>query len=102
MPGNWKDKPREIDLFDLKGVVGLFLDSLGIKNHTIEKSGTPIFKEALSASIKVDGVVVGSLGEVKPEILKKFGIKEKAYLAEISMEDLLKYTTLVRRFAPLD
>ena len=102
MPGNWKDKPREIDLFDLKGVVGLFLDSLGIKNHTIEKSGTPIFKEALSASIKVDGIIVGSLGEAKQEVLKKFGIKEKAYLAEISMEDVLKYANLTRRFTPLD
>lgn len=102
MPGNWKDKPREIDFFDLKGVVGLFLASLGVKNHTIEKSDVLIFKEALSAGIKVDGTVVGSLGEVKPEVLKKFGIKEKVYLAEISMEDLWKHANLGRRFTPLD
>lgn len=102
IPGSWKDKPRGVDFFDLKGIVELFLDSLGVKNHMIEKSGAFIFKEALSSSIKVDGVIVGALGEVNPEVLKKFGIKEKVYLAEIHMEDLLKHANLTRRFTPLD
>ena len=47
------------------------------------------------------GETVGTLGEVNSDLARKFDIKQKVYLAEISFEDLLKYVDLGKRFAPL-
>jgi len=99
--GNWKEKSREMDFFDLKGIVELFLNSLGIKDYKIEKGESFIFKEAMSSNIKVAGKAIGVFGEVKPEVAKRFNIKQRVYLAEISMEDLLKHANLSRRFMVL-
>ncbi|NQV04523.1 MAG: phenylalanine--tRNA ligase subunit beta, partial [Candidatus Omnitrophica bacterium] len=47
------------------------------------------------------GETIGTIGEVKPEIAKKFDIKEKTYLAEIDIEGLLRHTGQGKRFATL-
>jgi len=99
--GNWKERPREIDFFDLKGVVELFLSSLGIKDYTISKKDSFVFREPFSSLIKIDGKVIGAFGQVKPEIARRFDIKQKIYLAEIDLEDLLKAVDLKKRFASL-
>ncbi len=99
--GNWKDKSREIDFFDLKGVTECFLNSLGIKDYAIEKTESFIFRDQMSTHIKIDGEIYGVLGEVKSDIARKFDIKQKVYLAEINMEDLFKKIDLKRRFKAL-
>ncbi|MEE8317835.1 MAG: phenylalanine--tRNA ligase subunit beta, partial [Candidatus Omnitrophota bacterium] len=99
--GNWKDKSREVDFFDLKGVIELFLDSLGIKDYRFEKRGPSIFREQMSAHIKIDGNIYGEFGEVRPEIARRFAIKEKVYVAEIEIGDLFKKVDLKKRFTAL-
>ncbi|MFC1667277.1 phenylalanine--tRNA ligase subunit beta [Candidatus Omnitrophota bacterium] len=101
MSGNWKNKPRDIDFFDLKGVVELFLNSLGIKDYVFEEAGSNMFRDAISAQIKIDGHRIGALGEVKSEVARKFDIKQKVYLAEIDAEGLLKHVNLKKRFVAL-
>ena len=98
---NWKEKVRDIDFFDLKGIVELFLTSLGIRDYAIELAESFMFKDAMSAQIKVAGTVYGQLGEVKPEIAKRFDIKQRVYVAEISFEELLKHVDLKKRFTAL-
>ncbi len=100
--GNWKEKPREMDFFDLKGIMVLFLKELGIKNYTIEKAKESfVFKDNMSINIKIDGNILGILGEVKPDVAKRFNIKQRVYVAEVSMEDLLKYANLKKKFIAL-
>lgn len=60
-----------------------------------------VFKEKLSSVIKIGTDILGVLGEVKPDIAKRFDIKEKVYLADINMEVLLKHANLKKRFAAL-
>ena len=99
--GNWKEKPREIDFFDLKGIVESLLCSLGLKDYVIEKKDSFIFKDQLSVQIKVNDSVVGVFGEVKSEVARKFDIKRKVYLAEINTEELSSQVNLNRRFTAL-
>ena len=99
--GNWKEKPRDLDFFDLKGAVIQFLDFLGVKSFTIEKYGSFIFRDEMSCCIKINGNVVGRLGEVKPSIAKKFDIKQKIYVSEIAFEELLNCANLRKLFKPL-
>jgi phenylalanyl-tRNA synthetase beta chain len=99
--GNWKEKPRELDFFDLKGIVEILLDSLGVKGHTIEKLSHPLFKEDLCTGININPKCVGMLGEVKEETARKFDIKKKVYLAELFIEDLLGHVNLKKSFVAL-
>jgi len=55
----------------------------------------------MSCQITLDKEVVGALGEVKLDVARKFDIKQKVYLAEIALEDLLKHVNLKKRFSPL-
>lgn len=99
--GNWKEKAREIDFFDLKGIMELFLTSLGIKPYAIDEGESFIFKEGMSSHIKIEGETIGAFGKVKPEIARKFDIKQNVYLAEIYLEGLLRHVNFQRRFTPL-
>ncbi|MBU1888268.1 MAG: hypothetical protein KKB46_03640, partial [Candidatus Omnitrophica bacterium] len=100
-PGNWKEKSRDLDFFDLKGIIEMLLRFLNIKNFTIEKIDSPVFDDTMSGGIKIDGHMLGEFGEVKQNVAKKFDIKQKIFLAEISIEGIMKYVDLNRRFSPL-
>ncbi len=100
-PGNWKDRPRKIDFFDLKGVIESFLDSLGISGYMIERKESAVFEDRLSSQIRLGKEIVGTIGEVRTAVAKRFDIKQKVYLAEISFEALLKYANPSKRFKPL-
>jgi len=99
--GNWKEKSRDIDFFDLKGSVEIFLNALGVKGHTLEPADSFIFRDKISCCIKIDEDVIGILGEVKETLARRFGIKQKVCVAEIYIEDLLGRTDLKKEFSPL-
>ncbi|MBU4313043.1 MAG: phenylalanine--tRNA ligase subunit beta [Candidatus Omnitrophica bacterium] len=99
--GNWKEKSRDIDFFDLKGSVEVLLNKLGIKEYTLEAKDSFIFRDKMSSSIKIGEETIGVLGEVKKEIAKKFDIKQKVYVAEIYIENLLGIADLKKRFSPI-
>ena len=99
--GNWKDRPRDLEFFDLKGVMETFLPSIGIMDYKIEKADSFIFRDEISICIKIDKDIIGIAGEVKPSIARKFDIKQKVYLAEIDMEKILQYAQLQRKFMAL-
>ncbi|MFA4992314.1 MAG: phenylalanine--tRNA ligase subunit beta, partial [Candidatus Omnitrophota bacterium] len=99
--GNWKNKAQEIDFFDLKGVVETLLASLGVKGHSFEKAQSPLFKDAMSMNIIVNGKVFGVMGETRQETARKFDIKKRVYMSEIFIEDLLGLVNLKKTFTSI-
>jgi len=100
-PGNWKEKPRDLDFFDLKGVVEMLIDSIGGRDYKMEKLEHGSLKENLSASINVSGKPCGVFGEVKEDVARKFDIKRKAYVAELCLDSLLASASLKKTFSSL-
>ena len=100
-PGNWKEKPRDLDFFDLKGIIEILMDSLGAAGYRVEKTEHPSLKENMSIAINAGGRVCGAFGEVKEDVARKFDIKRKVYLAEISLDALLGCANLKKTFRPL-
>ncbi|MDP2921336.1 MAG: phenylalanine--tRNA ligase subunit beta [Candidatus Omnitrophota bacterium] len=100
-PGNWKEKPRDLDFFDLKGVVETLMDSIGARDYKMEKLEHASLKENLSSSINVDGKTCGVFGEVKEDVARKFDIKRKAYVAELCLDSLLSSASLKKTFTSL-
>ncbi|MFH1782004.1 MAG: phenylalanine--tRNA ligase subunit beta [Candidatus Omnitrophota bacterium] len=95
-PGNWKEHSREIDFFDMKGVVEKFLVSLGVKDYKLEKGEYTIFREDMALDLKIGNIKIGSLGEVKEKTARFFDIKDKVYIAEIDFEELIDHVIPTR------
>ena len=100
-PGNWKEKPRDLDLFDLKGIIEILMEYLGVRGYRIEKAEHPSLKENMATAINVNGKACGVFGEVKEDVARRFDIKRKVYVAEIAIDDILGCADLKKTFAAL-
>lgn len=78
------------DFFDLKGVVEEYLEKIGLKAiKTYDpKAGKTFLHPGRQANIIYDGVVIGYLGEVHPDVLDNYNIGEKAYVAVLDMPEI--------------
>jgi phenylalanyl-tRNA synthetase beta chain len=85
---HWSDKPREVDFFDLKGVVENMLDGLGIKNLTYKNNELPHLHTGRQASIYIDQLEIGTIGEVHPSIIRKLDVSQRIFFAEFNLQDL--------------
>lgn len=86
----WKGKGTAADIFYLKGVVARILQLTGISKASfapLTEGGNMV--NALQVTINKDVVV--RLGQVMPQELKRFDIKQAVFYAEIDFELLLKH-----------
>jgi phenylalanyl-tRNA synthetase beta chain len=83
------------DFFDLKGVVEEFLEKIGMKKLPVydPKAGKSYLHPGRQANIIYDNTVIGYLGEVHPEVLDNYEIREKAYVAVLDMPEILPKAT---------
>lgn len=88
------------DFFSMKGVVEEFFEKVGLhKKETYDpNSGKPYLHPGRQANIIYDGVVVGYLGEVHPDVADNYGIGERAYVAVIDMPEIVKRATFDRKY----
>lgn len=84
----WGDPARPVDFFDLKGLVEAALDVLGVEGK-VAPFQHPAFHPGRCAAVFVGGERVGVLGEVHPEVLARFEIEQRAYVAELDLRPLL-------------
>ncbi|MEN8241404.1 MAG: phenylalanine--tRNA ligase subunit beta [Chloroflexota bacterium] len=70
-----------MDFFDLKGVVEGLMDGLHVKGVHYKQHSYPIFHPGKCASIEVDGVQVGVIGEVSPVVHAQYAFSEAPVLA---------------------
>lgn len=86
----WKGKGTEADIFYLKGVVARILQLTGISKAAFAPvtEGSNLVN-ALQVTINRDIVV--KLGQVKPQELKRFDIKQPVLYADVDFELLLKH-----------
>jgi phenylalanyl-tRNA synthetase beta chain len=82
-PMHWSSKGREVDFFDLKGMIEQICPG-----H-FEPSHHPFFHPHAQADLCVGSVAIGSLGEIHPDLLKRFGIEQRVYYAELNSTHLI-------------
>ena len=88
------------DFFSMKGVVEEFFDKIGLhKKETYDpNAGKSYLHPGRQANIIYDGVVVGYLGEVHPDVADTYGIGEKAYIAVLDMPEIVERATFDRKY----
>lgn len=88
------------DFFSMKGVVEELFEKIGLhKKETYDpNAGKPYLHPGRQANIIYDGVVVGYLGEVHPDVADTYGIGTKAYVAVLDMPEITKRATFDRKY----
>lgn len=87
-PYHFESKAREADFFDLKGIIENICKSFLVPNPTFQLQQLSAFHPGRQASIFVDGVDVGTIGEIHPSILRVLDIPQRIFFAEFSLNDL--------------
>lgn len=98
---NWKDKPRVIDFYYLSGLLDCLLRNLEIKNYQYQKTPLPYLHPGKAFELFIQGQKIGELGELGPQLEKKYEFPEKVYLFEIELEQLVAYARLERIYQSL-
>lgn len=82
----------EGDFYDLKGVIEEFLEKVGMKHQVTYQPETnrPYLHPGRRAEIYYEGAQIGYLGEVHPEVLDRYEIGDKAYIAVLDMPEIIK------------
>lgn len=88
----WDAKPEAYDFYDLKGYVENFLSLMGMNRFQLGRSENPTFHPGRSADILMGRDIIGTFGEIHPDVAENMGIKkERAYIAELDVAKILKY-----------
>jgi len=100
-PSWWQKKGEKGDFFVLKGCLEGIFKELGVLEKVnfvpVELSYLHPFQ---GAKVELEGLIMGVLGRINPNLEDLLELKE-VYVAELSMEMLLKQVIEVRTFKPL-
>ena len=90
----------EGDFFDMKGVVELLFEKLGMLDKVAYDGALrrPYFHPGRQARICYNGLEVGEIGEVHPLVMKNYEIGERTLIAVIDLKSITPYTTADRKY----
>lgn len=100
-PTSWSHKDQETDFFDLKGILENLFSGLVLPNVRFSPSTHMTFHPGRQANLEIDGLIVGSFGEVHPSFLEPFDIKQKVLFAEFQLPAMLQKRNTQVRMTPL-
>jgi len=92
---------KETTLFQLKGAVVALFAKLGIKHIDFEKTAHPLFVQDETVGILSEGVMLGVLGRIRPDILDRFDINNDLCVCEINFNTLADNASLGRSYKAL-
>ena len=83
----------DVDFYKLKGLIENVLEAISINRYDIEKETKNIsYHPGRCANLKVGIDTIATIGEVHPEVLANYDIEKRAYLAEVNITKLVKYS----------
>ena len=92
----------KIDFFDVKGDIEEFLSVLGIKQYNFTPGPeAPHLHPGRTASLHINGKLVGQVGELHPNIAESYEIGTRAYIASFAQKPLLEGIDTVKTYVPL-
>lgn len=90
-PEGWTQGGDPVDFFDLKGALEALLESFRVgKVDWDPEVKEPFLHPGKSCGIRVGERLLGTLGEVHPEVLERFEIDLPLYLLDLDVEGLLE------------
>lgn len=100
-PHHWDEKPKDVDFFDLKGIVENLLRELNVKNVSFKASSLAALHPGRQAAIYAGDLKIGTLGEVHPAVQRRLDVPQRIFFAEMNLHDLLQKRTPNEKVKPL-
>lgn len=92
----------EYDFYDLKGTVELLFETLGIKKYEFAReANNPSFHPGKTANIVLKKKVIGTIGEIHPDVLERYEIPVNVYICQLDFDEIIKSSELEKRFKSL-
>ncbi|RNC67611.1 MAG: phenylalanine--tRNA ligase subunit beta [Desulfuromonadales bacterium] len=88
-PEGWNQEKHQVDFYDAKGVVDAILDDFGI-GPVVYRQEQPetYYHPGKACQISHCGEMLGSLGEIHPDVQGNFGIGQPVYYFELDFDKL--------------
>jgi len=81
---NWYQSDREVDFYDIKGLVEAFLEEIKVMDYSFRSCSNPLFTKERALSVTSDGKICGNFGLIDQAVCK-----ENIYGFEFNMKKLL-------------
>lgn len=89
-PHHWEDKPKDVDFYDLKGLLENIFKELRVPTVRFSENALEMFHSGRQASMYVDSLEIGSFGEIHPSIQRRLDVPHRIYFAEVNLHDLIR------------
>ena len=93
---SWHGREIECDFFDLKGAVEALFQALGVTPMEVIGESDPscrYTRPGHTGRIRCDGRDLGLLGEIHPEVRKRYELRQTAFIFELNVDQLLPLIT---------
>ena len=107
-PTTWRERPRAVDIYDVKGYLMSLLDRVfgDADSYRLVPEGTP-WSTSVCLSVQRAQERVGFLGQLKKSLLEEFGIHQPVLALDLNLEKLTatapkKVFTPIPKFPPVN
>jgi phenylalanyl-tRNA synthetase beta chain len=85
---SWQAYHREVEIWDLKGLLEAFLDSSAM---SFAPANSPLFRRGQVVQVRIDDQLAGFLGAVAPALSVAFDIERPVYIFDLDFQILAQY-----------
>jgi phenylalanyl-tRNA synthetase beta chain len=97
----WYTPRAKTDVFDAKGLVEGLVEALGRGEVSATPTAAPYLEDGRAATVVVQGVPVGIVGELHPDVQKAFDLPASVFVAEVSLDAIEAVPGRVIQYRPL-
>jgi phenylalanyl-tRNA synthetase beta chain len=97
----WRDQPRQLDYYDITGAVSQLAEHFHWPPIEYKKAPINCFDKELSFGIFCGNAQIGQIGLLAKSIADKLDLKQKVYLAEMTLSNLIENSKPLIEFRPL-
>jgi phenylalanyl-tRNA synthetase beta chain len=96
----WRDSFKEVDFFDLKGVIETLFDRFNLELEA-RPSSEPFLDRTTAADLYLKNERLGWIGELRENVLQAYDIKQKVICAELDFESLVARGSADKVYRPV-
>jgi len=85
----WKEESREVDFFDIKGILNSIFSYLDLNEIHYKKTTESYYQTGIAAEVYFKNQKIATLGKMDPKVLAKFDIDCNVFLFEIFIGEIL-------------
>jgi phenylalanyl-tRNA synthetase beta chain len=98
---HWDQKPRDVDFYDLKGILENLFAMLHLPKISFKASQFDIFHSGRQASLYADALEIGWMGEIHPSVQRRLDVSQRILFAEFNLHDLYQIKPRERKMQEL-